>query len=203
MAVAGIDAVHGVEDYDEPGRAYVLAAKLLRKLGPDCFPFPALHGARSVLVHETAQGHFASFLAASFRRAGRAPDRLVLCGRNVLSLGASEANARRALSTPESTRIETEAAVDLAFRSGAQAADRGTFALVASFPEAVPRVDRHADAWKAAAELLAPGGLLILSAPSSEAGRFDKEKPGTFARSGDLKRDGWRGLAYRRTERPS
>lgn len=198
-----IDAVHGVEDYDEPGRAYVLAAKLLCKLGPDSFPFPDLPGARSALVHETAQGHFASFLAASFRRAGRAPDRLVLCGRNVLSLGASESNARRALSTPETTIIETEASVDLAFRPSGPASDTGTFALVASFPEAVPRADRHADSWKAAAELLAPGGLLLLSAPSSEAGRFDKEKPGTFARAGDLKRDGWRALAYRRTERPS
>lgn len=196
-----IDAVHGVEDYDEPGRAYVLAAKLLRKLGPAAFPFPDLTAARSLLIHETAQGHFAAFLAASFRRAGRAPDRLVLCGRNILALGSSQANALRALSTPESTKIETAPAVDLAFRSGG-AAD-GTFALVASFPETVPRVDRNADSWKTAAGLLAPGGLLVVSAPSAEAGRFDKEKPGTFSRAGELKRDGWRALAYRRTDRPA
>lgn len=185
-----VAAFQGVADFDEPSRACVLAARLYARLGG---PAPA----GSVLVHEGDQGHLACALAAGAE--GSAPPRIVLAGRNALALEASRRNALAARGGAGAAEPTTVPAVDLGFAEEALIRAGGPFDLVASFPERVPRVDRDAAAWDAAARLVAPGGLFILAGSSVDAVRFDKLKRGPFARAGDLKKDGFRALAYRRT----
>jgi hypothetical protein len=72
----------------------------------------------------------------------------------------------------------------------------GRFGFIAVFPETVPRTDRRAALWEGLTALLAPGGFAVISLPSSEADRFDRKKPPGFRRLGDLKRNGFRALAY-------
>lgn len=178
-----IRALHGVADFSEPSRAVALAAKLARKLG----------AFRRVLVHEAEQGHFPAFLAAAARQADGDRPEFVLCGRNALALEAARENTRNA-----GASAETRAAADLGLCAEGLRAEFGLFDLVASFPDIVPRTDRFADAWKGAARLLAPGGCLLIALSSSDAARFDKLKTADFSRADDLKRDGFRALAYRR-----
>jgi hypothetical protein len=73
--------------------------------------------------------------------------------------------------------------------------------FIAAFPQAVPRTSRQADLWEALSALLLPGGLALFGLPAAEAERLDKRKPPGFARLGDLKRRGFRALAYRRAGR--
>lgn len=183
-----IRAVHGVADFSEPSRAVAAAAKLAVKLG----------GFDSVLVHECGQGHFPVFLTEAAKAAGRPLTRIALCGRNVLALEAARRNV--VSSAGKATVVETVPMADLGLCAGAALAGGG-FGLVASFPEIVPRTERFAAAWNGAAALTAPGGYFLIAAASTDAARFDKLKTKDFARAGDLKRDGFRALAYLRNGR--
>ncbi len=178
-----IRAVHGVADFSEPSRAARLAAKLAAKP-----PLPA-----RLLVHEPEQGHFPAFIAAAARKAGKEPPETLVCGRNALALEASVENAAAA-----GARTESAPAADLGLCAPALEAGFGRFDLVASFPDVVPRTDRFADWWEGAAHLTADGGRFLVALSSTDAARFDKLKTAAFARAGDLKRDGFRAMAYRR-----
>ncbi len=203
-----IEALHGVADFDEPSRGVALAAKLLLRVGWPLAIRAEPEGPRppAVLVHEADQGHFPAWLVARAAERGEAPPRLVLAARNVLSLAASAANAaaagRGGLKAAAGSGAPTDPiaavpVVDLGFGAERLRPD-GPFDLVASFPEAVPRVDRAPDAWKGALDLLVPGGLFLVAQASTEAERFDRAKTRGFSRVGDLKRDGFRALAYRK-----
>jgi hypothetical protein len=74
----------------------------------------------------------------------------------------------------------------------------GPYSFIASFPEIVPRTNRHAASWEALEALLSPGGIFLISLASSDAERFDRLKPKGFSRLGDMKRKGFRALAYRK-----
>ncbi len=206
-----IEALHGVADFDEPSRAVALAAKLLLRVGWPRADRAGEEGPRApaVLIHEADQGHFPAWLVARAAERGEAPPRLVLAARNVLSLAASAANAANAAAAGRGglaaaagggapqPPLEAVPVVDLGL-SADRLRPSGPFDLVASFPEAVPRVDRARDAWQGAHELLGPGGLFLVAQASTEAERFDRAKDRRFSRVGDLKRDGFRALAYRK-----
>jgi hypothetical protein len=69
------------------------------------------------------------------------------------------------------------------------------------------------DVWKALGSLILPGGAALLSLPAAEAERFDRKKPGSgagageapdeggFIRLGDIKRQGFRAMAFRKGQK--
>jgi len=177
-------ALHGVADFSEPSRTVRLAAKLARRLPPP----------ERLLVHESEQGHFPLFMAASAASAGAKIPRVLACGRNVLALQASKANLADA-----GFAADAAPAADLGLRAAGLRSAFGAFDMVASFPDIVPRVDRFAAAWEGAAALLESGGHFLTALSSTDAARFDRLKGPQFARVDDLKRDGFRALAYRRS----
>jgi hypothetical protein len=201
-----LDTIHGAADFDNPGGAVQAAAKLAVKLHlagklPDDSAAPALH------IHDDAgQGHFALWLAHYL--AGDAHNRAfrwLLSGRNVLAL----ASARAALTAEQANLAVAQAtlaeAADVLWRGEALSTipladislDRerlvaaAPFALTAFFPQTL-----NADAWQGLAALSASDGIVITSAPSTEAERFDRKKPAGWLRLGDIKRQGFRALAY-------
>ncbi|MDR1949840.1 MAG: hypothetical protein LBQ38_10650, partial [Spirochaetaceae bacterium] len=66
--------------------------------------------------------------------------------------------------------------------------------------EPAPRADLLNALWEGLGGLLKTGGTGLVVFPSSEAERFDRKKPKPFVRLGDLKRKGFRALAYAKTE---
>jgi hypothetical protein len=65
------------------------------------------------------------------------------------------------------------------------------------FPEPPPKTQTLIPYWDGLEALLAPGGIALLALPSSEAEIFDRKKRRGFTRLGDLRREGFRALAYR------
>jgi hypothetical protein len=142
--------------------------------------------------------------------------RWVLSGRNILALEAARHNLALSLGRgeadssgtwPDNSGANKAGAAIIAVPSvdpaldqaalGAAAGSERRFGLIVFFPETVPQTDRRAAWWEAMAELLTPGGIVIVSCSTSEAERFDRHKPKGFTRLGDIKRAGFRALGYR------
>jgi hypothetical protein len=216
----GISSVHGAAEFDRPGGAVETAAALLSRLGAG-----ALFKGGPVLVHEGGQGHFPLWFLLFLERAGAAaPGLLLLHGRNVLALEAARGNiAGSALALKP--RVLTAPGVDLGLDREPLAARLPAAApegsapestggsgqgagFIAAFPQVVPRPvprsgdrpDPYGGIWEALGTLLRPGAAALFALPAAEAGRLDKRRPSGFARLGDLKRRGFRALAYRRLE---
>ncbi|MDR2433807.1 MAG: methyltransferase [Treponema sp.] len=194
-----LETVHGASGFDDPGGAVRAAAKLIRRFGPEkLFPDGA-----PALIHEPGQGFFPQWLLEFSRRGAhlKAPP-LVLSGRNILALEAARHNTAAAAVDAALTVVP---AVDLAL--GAEvllAAAGGPYRFIAAFPEllaqsAVPKeTDQLASLWDALASLLTGGCVFVAAFSSTEAERFDRKKPAGFTRLGDIKRKGFRALAYER-----
>jgi 16S rRNA G1207 methylase RsmC len=211
----GLDTIHGAAGFDRPGGAAEAAAKLAIRLGRESF----VSAAPAVLIHEPEQGWFPAWLLAFLEqerdganvRRNYPVKAMVLSGRNILALEAARHNLREArqLIPPAAENAGPEPAIipgvelspaglaGLAESGGSAAA--GRFGFIAAFPETVPRTDRRAALWDGLAAFLAPRGLALIALPSSEADRFDRAKPPGFRRLGDLKRKGFRALAYGKT----
>ncbi|QQO10862.1 methyltransferase [Breznakiella homolactica] len=206
-----ITAIHGVPDFDTPGSGVQTAAKLVTKLNiAKYFSLPGPASDNAILVHEPDQGHFPVWLSAYLGRGTEPGLRFVLSGRNILALEASRLNLRAASENfPAAAeepalvpaadlllardRLLEILAGDIPGRPGAQ-----RYGFIAAFPETVPRTDRFGACWEALESLLAPGGIAVLALPSTEADRFERKKIPGFTRMGDLKKHGFRALAYRR-----
>jgi hypothetical protein len=207
-----LDTCYGAASFDSPGGAVLTAAKLLTRLGikaspPGRSPVPAL-------IHGEDQGHFPAWLIK--RAAGEKPGAvfpfrpLVLSGRNILALEAGRHNALTALgslsgegpgSRPEEA-VLCRPALDLSAPGNGFPAlpePAGGYPFIALFPEPVPQTDRLGSYWEGLNRLLSPGGLVLAGLSASEAERFDRKKPKNFIRLGDIKRKGFRALAYRRS----
>jgi len=172
-----LDTLHGAPDFDSPGGAIQAAAKLALKIDLAS----KLRGKEGkVLIHDSGQGHFALWLA---RYLDGGAFRWVLSGRNILALAAS----RSALNVAGSgASLSVLPAADIALeccRPGAE----GPFALAALFPEGKADFPQ---------EVIDTGGILLAGMSSAEAERFDRKKPPALRRIGDLKRKGFRALAY-------
>lgn len=192
----GIEAIHGAGGFDERGREATVAARLLDKLGLDAM----LGRAEPIraIIFGNDQGHFPVWLAAAaVQRSLRLP-LFTLLSRNTLSLTASAHNLRI---TGGRTPEEAHLSVDFGFAPAVVPGGMGDFDLAVAFPEIVPLHAWAGDVWSAAARLVKVGGLFVLAVSSSEAERFDRVKTGPFNRAGDVKREGFRALAYRRTDR--
>jgi hypothetical protein len=203
-----IGAVWGAAEFDRPGGAVETAASLLGRLG-------LFKGAPSapVLVHEGGQGHFPLWLLLFLERNGAAaPEFLLLHGRNILALEAARSNiAESPLAAKPAVLMAPGADLaldkdllaslspDASMPRPPAARERG-FGFIAAFPQIVPQTDPYDGIWGALGSLPLPGAAALLSLPAAQADRLDKRKPPGFTRLGDLKRRGFRALAYRRRE---
>jgi hypothetical protein len=70
--------------------------------------------------------------------------------------------------------------------------------FIAAFPEQIPQTDNLSVCWEGLQEILEPGGIALITLPSAEAERFDRKKLKDFSRIGDIKRKGFRALAYQK-----
>ncbi len=213
-----LESLHGVSDFDQAGTDSVLASLLFDRLlergvfrlGADTsqngsVPEQAQEPVR-ILVHEGAHGHFPVRLVAARRAqvsgpgpfvSGNAtiPWSFVLSGRNVLALDIQARNVRAAA---VGDRVEACVPVaDLELAAPRLLGCFGTLDAIVAFPEIVPRVEWTGGLWNAGRTLLGPGGILVVSVKSTEAERFDRCRPAGFAREGEIRRDGFRALAYR------
>ncbi|MDR1105779.1 MAG: methyltransferase [Treponema sp.] len=184
-----IDTVYGASGFDNPGGAVLAAVKLAGRLPP------ALPGrGKKALVHEGGQGWFPAWLIRAWNLP---PHALVLSGRNILALMAAAHNTGVTSVIPAAELFSEEQFGDF-FPGGNSRAEKTPFDFIAAFPEYIPGPGRHEALWEGISLLLAEGGLALVSFSSGEAERFDRKKPAGFTRKGDLKRDGFRALAYGR-----
>jgi hypothetical protein len=183
-----LDTFHGAAGFDNPGGAVRAAAHLTGRLSPE-------RTGKAILVHEPDQGHFPVWLRRYRERGGQpAPGPIVLSGRNILALEAARHNlGGDAVIVPAVDILLSRDALQAA---GSPRASDGSYGAVFLFPDMVPRTSRTGAYWEGLEALLEPGGLAVIALPSSEAERFDREKPRSFVRLGDHKRHGFRALAY-------
>ncbi|MDR3167443.1 MAG: methyltransferase [Treponema sp.] len=206
-----LDTCYGAASFDSPGGAVLAATKLLTRLGikappPGKSPLP-------VLIHGEDQGHFPVWLinwAAKEKPGAVFPFRpLVLSGRTILALEAGRHNTLAALGSlsgegpgkaPDGAAL-CYPALDLSVpETGAPPLPEpaGGYPLITVFPEPVPQTDRLGSYWEGFNRLLSPGGLVLAGLSASEAERLNRKKPKNFIRMGDIKRKGFRALAYRK-----
>jgi hypothetical protein len=218
-----IDAVHGAAEFDRPGGAAVVAAKLVSRLGLEKI-CPLTESARraAILIYESGQGHFPAWLLRycaggmdcdAEHPVGKdrelfLPKQIVLSGRNILALEAARHNTKVALAAT-ALAVPALAAMDMLIQGipstelpmehpANLTAEPGAYSFIVAFPETVPGEERLTALWEGLAGLLLPGGTALIALPSSEAEKFDRKKPGGFTRLGDIKRQGFRALAYRK-----
>jgi len=200
-----LDTVYGAPDFDSPGGAVQAAAKLAVKTGLASRLTEGDTAGGAALIHDSGQGHFALWLVHYLAKASaaKAPASLplVLSGRNILALAA----ARAALASTGTAPIIVPAADlfldrDRLRDAATAAAAHGCFGFIAYIPETVPETNRDAAAWEALSDLAQPGAIVIAAMNSAEAERFDRKKTAAWRRLGDIKRNGFRALAYVRIE---
>jgi len=172
-----LDTVHGAPDFDSPGGALQAAAKLFVKID---LASKLREKDGALLIHDSGQGHFALWLARYLKQPAF---RWVFSGRNVLALAAAKSAMSAALGGAMPTVIP---AADIALDSRRIAAE-GPFALAAFFPEGKALFPQA---------LIGSGCILLAGMSSAEAERFDRKKPAALRRIGDIKRKGFRALAY-------
>jgi hypothetical protein len=182
-----IEALHGAPGFDRPGRAAQLAAKLAKRLD-------ALIPRGPIFFYEPDQGHFPVWLMGFFRTRGTDAECPVLAGRNIIALEASRRNLERAagLRTELRSVIELPGSTEelLAPLAGRR------YRLIAAFagPSGKTGIPPY---WEALSELLETGGVVLAAFSASRAEALDRKKPAVFTRLGDIKRGGFRALAYR------
>ena len=202
-----LDTVHGAPDFDNPGGAVQAAAKLAVKINLGSRLKDAVKSCdiqsqekeTCLLIHDAGQGHFALWLS-HYLASVQCQYRWVLSGRNILALAAARAALAAALYklTPDSPGIAPSVipVADIFLendRLGAAVKDRNGFSLITFFPETTADAG---SAWEGLKGLSAPGGIAIVGMSSAEAERFDRKKPPLWRRMGDIKRKGFRAIAY-------
>ena len=203
-----METIHGASGFDNPCGEAEAAAKLTIKLKDK---LTHNHDAQPVLIWSEDQGHYAAWLLKYLN----VKTRFVLAGRNILSQSIAKYNISEALGEDrENTEsvIMINAADILLDRekiiTDTEAAFPFTndkphgFRFIAFFPEQVPGTENGANnakaSWEGLTQLTYKSSVVIAGFTSSEAERFDKKKPQAFVRLGDIKRNGFRALAYRR-----
>jgi len=179
----GLDTIYGAPDFDNPGGAVQAAAKLAVKIDLAS----KLRGKEaSLLINDSGQGHFALWLARYLNGSFR----WVLSGRNALALAAAKSALSAALppeATASSTLFPAIPVADISLeRRCLEAAE--PFALAAFFPEG--------GNFSFPETVIDTGGIAIVGMASAEAERFDRKKPAGLHRLGDIKRKGFRAMAY-------
>jgi len=202
-----LDTVYGAPDFDSPGGAAQAAAKLAVKIKLAARLAADDTAGKALLIHDCGQGHFALWLVhyLAKARAVKAPAALpiVLSGRNILALASARAAlsaARAALAASGSRPVTAPLIVPTAdiYLDRERLGDG--FGFIAYIPEIVPETNRGKTDWEALTQLAQPGSVVIAAMNSAEAERFDRKKTAAWRRLGDIKRNGFRALAYLRIE---
>lgn len=190
-----VTSLHGVPGFDTPSKTTELAAKVVVKIGKE---ISSLVPEPFILIHETDQGHFALWLWLYLQIQGIRNPLLGIGGRNILALEASRRNVLALTGNPElfiQPIVDPELSASTLL-SPIQERGREKADLFFSFPEPVPQTNRWADLWKGYSEFLMPAGILVVSGTSQDLERMDKIRPPGFTRRVDLKRSGFRSIAY-------
>ena len=219
-----IDTVHGAPGFDRQSAAERAAITLLERICDPLIlkrepnsPFHAAGSSLSILIHEPGQGFLPCwlhiFLCGINTLYSQAADAknpaMVFSGRNILALEAARHNYERCGNRP----CVIVPAADLklgaeSLHNAAAACAQTTnaknrqFSIIITFPELLPHnclpkdTDQFAALWESIPPLLCSGGVLIIGFNSTDAQRFDRKKPAGFIRLGNIKRDGFKALAY-------
>jgi hypothetical protein len=189
----GIDAFQGAAGFDNPGEAVRGAAKLTVKIASALTAALSPTGTGTVpalLIHEEGQGHFPAWLSRYTGKLSAGGNFFwTLFGRNILSLEAARHNLAAV-----SPRLVPAVDAALYARTAGESCR-----FIVLFPEAVPQTSRISAHWDGILSLLEPGGIALAAFPSSEAERFDSKKPKGFRRLAEIRRRGFRALAYEKT----
>ena len=185
-----LDTVHGAPDFDRPGGAIEAAAKLAVKINLA----GKINPGGDFFLYEDAQGHFAVWLTHYLTMPMPS---IVLSGRNILALAAAKHNLWAA-------KINSAVVPSAAPGNGRDFETATGCDLVAFFPETIPMnrsqtADSRETAWEGLGRLCAEGGIVIAAMGSSDAERFDRKKDPAFVRLGDVRRNGFRAIAYRKS----
>ena len=211
-----LDTVYGAGDFDSPGGTAEAAVSLATKIGLAQKMADLDAPGAGILVHDAGQGHFALWLTHYLKLFSHehacTKEPFILSGRNAIALSACRAaleKARAAKNTegtpPSAPGLHIVAAADIFLDRERLAAagkhnneDGEVFSLIAFFPVQVPESKRGEEDWEGLSCLTAKNGIVIAAMSSAEAERFDRKKPPLFIRMGDIKRKGFRALAYRK-----
>ncbi|MDR1046832.1 MAG: methyltransferase [Treponema sp.] len=204
----GMDTFHGAPGFDDPGEAVLAAVKLSRKLGLNTAPGGeanlknSLKNSNSIevsstgtfhanrLFHETEQGCYPLWFYKTSSPEKTRNGKAILSGRNILALKAAEYNLKDTVNTV------LIPAADLASAKDALLGE-GPYSFIAALPENILResIPSH---WEALTVLLRARGVFLISLPSFLAEQFDRAKISGFSRLGNVRREGFRALAYRK-----
>lgn len=191
-----LQSLHGVADFDSPHYITQLMAALAVKLKIPIGEVLSQHREAPVLFFETDQGHFPVWFKAFLTQA--APKsaysiKPIIAGRNILSLQATQHN----METKPDPLLVPSVDPDLS-ASRLLASSGSPYPLLFLFPDAIPKTDRWPAYWAALGKLSIPGSLCFIGLSATEADRFDRLKVRGFQRLGDIKRQGYRVLAYKK-----
>jgi len=189
-----LQSLHGVADFDSPHFLNQLMATLVVKLQDLLRNILHNTDQKTILFFEIDQGHFPLWFRTYLNQ--NYPDidiKPVIAGRNILALEAAKQNL-----LPESIP-ELVPVIDPELSSAELlSAGGGAYPLMFLFPEAVPKTDRWSAYWVGLEKLMAKNSIFFIGLPSTEADRFDRIKQRGFQRLGDIKRQGYRVLAYQK-----
>lgn len=204
-----LQSLHGVEDFDQPHYLHELMAALILKLQHQILSFLAQRKQLSVLFFEVGQGHFPLWFVTYFSpELAQISFTPVIGGRNILSLTATKQNLEnlkgsfavnqtdksiRRLSPTLVPSVDPDLSADELLK-----ASGGPFPLIFLFPDPVPKTDPWHSYWTGLEKLTDSGGLIFIGLSATEAERFDRQKRKGFQRIGELKRQGWKVLAYQK-----
>jgi 16S rRNA G1207 methylase RsmC len=183
---------HGAADFDNPGILVQHTAKLISKMNlAKSFSSSSL----KILVDGEGQGHLPIWLGNYF--SNLVDGKIILSGRNIISLKASQYNCEK-----NNVQSKTFPIVDVGFNQHEiehLLGDDENPRLIITFPESIPMVERFSAIWDGLAVPLRAGDIAIAGFTATESDRFDKIKPKGFSRMQEIKRDGFRVIAYKRT----
>ena len=169
-------------DFDTIGFPQLAAAEVLGR-------FASGKPVEKALIINPGIGHLAMWLALAF-----GPPSIGLASRDLLSVVAARENLTLLLHERE---LQTSSAIlDI---HNLDPAILGPLDLIVEFGDPVPEYDWIADSWARATSLLAPGGLLVVAAPPTEAVRLEKRRPEGFRLLGEKRKKGSVAVAWRRT----
>ncbi len=176
-------SLRGIPDFDCLGHGTILAAKLLSQTGA-AFSGPDA----CAMIVSPGQGHIPAHLALETGIGS-----FILAGRDLLALRAS----RRALEDVMEARGGKSPPCGLLHIPLPPAPDQlppgfQRPRLIVAFPEDCPGFPWCQEAARAARGCLAPGGLLIIAAPSGQLSFLDKRMPEGFRMRADKREKGFR-----------
>ncbi|WP_304224280.1 methyltransferase [Gracilinema caldarium] len=204
-----LQSLHGVEDFDQPHYIHELMAALILKLQHQIRSFLTRREHLPILFFEVGQGHFPLWFVISFlQELAQISFTPVIGGRNILSLTATKQNLENLKGsysvnhTDQAIRDLSPAIVpsvdpDLSAEELLKASG-GPFPLMFLFPDPVPKTAPWPAYWTGLEKLADPGSLIFIGLSATEAERFDRQKRKGFQRIGELKRQGWKVLAYQK-----